>query len=206
MRFMDKVASYLDAYATGENKDGILKTAAEDNVSADDLVAYHNLTEGNIFTGKNIIETGNNPAESDSKIIQLGFTIDKVASEGLDENIIYQTAATLGMDDEDVAFLYGNIQKQAEEAGVAPQASVDDETANRIGAAINLLKEAGLNPQPAIELALNVNEDGQFTDEKIAEEAAQLTEEDFDKIAEAMEMIGEITPEVADMIISLSNN
>jgi len=202
MKFIPKVASYLDAYTNADNKEGILKVASEEGVTSDDLVAYHNLTEGNIFTGENIIQIEGDASKSESPLIQLGFTIDKVASEGLDESIIFETAKNLGMDDEDVAFVISQLQKQAEEAGIVENKETNEEQ-EKIANAITMLKEAGLDPKEAIEIALNVDEEGNFTDEKVAEAAAKYTEEDFDKIAEAMEMIGEITPEKASLILEL---
>ena len=202
MKFMEKVASYLEAYTASEAKDSLLKVASEDGVTTDDLIAYHNLTEGNIFTGENLIAIESNPEESTSKLIQLGNTIDKVASEGLDESIIFKTAEELGLDNEDVAFYLTALQKQAEEAGLAPQANAPSEN---VVNAVNLLKEAGLDPVEAITVALNVDEDGNVSDEKVAAVIANYTDEDLDKIAEAMEMIGEITPAVAEEILGLAN-
>ena len=202
MKFMEKVASYLDAYTTSDAKDSLLKVASEDGVTTDDLIAYHNLTEGNIFTGENLIAIETDPEQSESKLIQLGNTIDKVAAEGLDESLIYKTAEELGFDNEDVAFYLASLQKQAEEAGLAPQANAPSEN---VVNAVNLLKEAGLDPVEAITVALNVDEEGNVTDEKVAAVIANYTEEDLDKIAEAMEMIGEVTPAVAEEILGLAN-
>ena len=205
MRFIDKVDSYLNTYVTADNKEGILKVAAEDNVTSDDLVAYHNLVEGNIFTGENLLKVAN-AENSDSKLVQLGLTIDKVATEGLDDSIILKTAEELGMDREDVAFVIDSLQRQAIEAGVVetnPEFEKQAEDFGQIADAVILLKQAGLNPKAAIELALNIDENGQPLDEKVAAELTQLSEDDLDKIATAMEVIGEITPNKARMILEL---
>lgn len=205
MRFIDKVDSYLNTYVTADNKEGILKVAAEDNVTSDDLVAYHNLVEGNIFTGENLLKVAN-VENSDSKLVQLGLTIDKVATEGLDDSIILKTAEELGLDQEDVAFVIDNLQRQAIEAGVVetnPEFEKQAEEFEQIADAVTLLKQAGLNPKAAIELALNIDENGQPLDEKVAAELTQLSENDLDKIATAMEVIGEITPNKARMILDL---
>ena len=202
MKFMEKVASYLDTYTSSEAKESLLKVASEDGVTTDDLVAYHNLTEGNIFTGENLIAIETDPDKSSSKLIQLGNTIDKVASEGLDQSLIYKTAEELGFDNEDVAFYLTALQKQAEEAGLAP---AEHQVSENVANAITLLKEAGLDPVEAITAAINVDEEGNVADEKVAAIIANYTEGDLDKIAEAMDMIGEITPAVAEEILGLAN-
>ena len=202
MKFMEKVASYLDTYTSSEAKESLLKVASEDGVTTDDLVAYHNLTEGNIFTGENLIAIETDPDKSSSKLIQLGNTIDKVASEGLDQSLIYKTAEELGLDNEDVAFYLTALQKQAEEAGLAP---TEHKASENVVNAITLLKEAGLDPVEAITAAINVDEEGNVADEKVAAIIANYTESDLDKIAEAMDMIGEITPAVAEEILGLAN-
>ena len=205
MRFINKVDSYLSTYVTADNKDGILKVAAEDNVTSDDLVAYHNLVEGNIFTGENLLKVAN-AENSDSKLVQLGLTIDKVNAEGLDDSIILKTASELGLDQEDVNFVVENLQRQAIEAGVVeanPEFEKQAEDFGQVADAVIMLKQAGLNPKAAIELALNIDENGQPTNEKVASEMSYLSETDFDKIAEAMEVLGEITPNKAKMILEI---
>ena len=201
MNFIEKVASYLETYAVSENKESLLKTAGEEGVCADDLVAFHNLTKGNVFTGENLIQTDTAPEESESKLIQLGLTIDKVASENGDMDEVIKKAEILGLDTEDVAFVYASLQKQAEEAGIIPTEPKNDENVEK---GVQILKEAGLNPVAAVEIALNVDEEGNPTDEKVASMIQELTTEEIDKIAEAMELIGEITPEKAQQIITLS--
>ena len=201
MRFIEKVAGYLDSYVAADNKDGVIKVAQEDGVSPDDLVAYHNLTEGNIFTGENLIQTQVDPEVSDSKLIQLGFTIDKVASENLPVETILEKAAELGMDDEDVGFVMAHLRRQMQEAGLA-QESVDSETKEKVAQAITLLRNAGVDPKEGFEIALNVDENGNIADEKVASVMAKYNEAQLDKIAEAIELIGgEITPEVAREIL-----
>ena len=205
MKFIGKVDSYLNTYVTADNKDGILKVAAEDNVTSDDLVAYHNLTQANIFTGENLLKVAN-VENSDSKLVQLGLTIDKVNTENLDESVILKTAEELGLDQEDVNFVLDNLQRQAIEAGIVetnPEFEKQAEEFDKVANAVILLKQAGLDPKAAIELALNIDENGQATDEKVAAELTQLSEADLDKIAEAMEEIGEVTPSKAKMILDL---
>lgn len=205
MRFISKVDSYLNTYVTADNKDGILKVAAEDNVTSDDLVAYHNLIQANMFTGENLLKVAN-IENSDSKLVQLGLTIDKVNAENLDESIILKTAEELGLDQEDVNFVIENLQRQAREAGIVdtnPQFEKEAEDFSQVSNAVIILKQAGLDPKAAIELALNVDENGQTTDEKVAAELTQLSEADLDKIAEAMGELGEMTPSKAKMVLDL---
>lgn len=204
MAFIEKVASYYGTYLSSDNTEGLLKTASEEGVSKDDLIAYHNLTEGNIFTGDNIIQIEGDPENSDSKLIQLGLTIDKVASEGLDENLILEKAAELQMDSTDVGFIVANIQKQAAEAGVV-EPDQDPELVEKVASSMKYLLNNGIDPIQAYEMYLNVDEEGNFTDEKVASLAQQYTEEDFDKIAEAIEMIGrEFDDEVASIVLDLA--
>ena len=205
MRFISKVDSYLNTYVTADNKDGILKVAAEDNVTSDDLVAYHNLIQANMFTGENLLKVAN-IENSDSKLVQLGLTIDKVNAENLDESIILKTAEELGLDQEDVNFVIENLQRQAREAGIVdtnPQFEKEAEDFSQVSNAVIILKQAGLDPKAAIELALNIDENGQTTDEKVAAELTQLSEADLDKIAEAMGELGEMTPSKAKMVLDL---
>ena len=202
MKFIEKVAGYLDSYVVADNKDGVIKVAQEDGVSPDDLIAYHNLTQGNIFTGENIIQTKTEPEQSDSKLIQLGFTIDKVAQENLPIETIFDKGAELGMDEEDVAFVMDNLRRQMQEAGLA-EPQVDEETKEKVAQAISILRNGGIDPKEGFEIALNVDENGHFIDEKVASIASKYNDAQFEKIAEAVELLGgEITPEIAREILA----
>jgi hypothetical protein len=211
MQFIEKVASYFETYTTSNVKDGVVKVASEDGVSPDELVAFHNLVHGNIFTGENLIKTASE--EPDSKIIALGLMFDKLASE---ENItiddIYAYAdSELGMDEEDVDFVYVNIEKQAEEAGLLDNQNAEentDELVDKIAEAMTYLADNGIEPVDGLFIGANLAEDNLIADEKVAEEAAEagFEPEDLQKIAEAVEFIGKVDEEVLEIAHAIAES
>jgi len=198
MSFIEKVASYFQTYENSSAKEGLLKIAAEDGVTADDLVAYHNLVYGNIFTGKNLLKTASENPES--KIIAIGMAFDKVASGEMTPEEVVAYANELGMTKEDVDFIYAQIEKQAQEAGVIePEANEnDEELIDKVAEAMDFLDANGIDPLSGLIIAANVNEEGLIADEKVAEDAVEagFTEEDLTKIAEVVEFLGSVDEKV----------
>jgi len=198
MSFIEKVASYFQTYENSSAKEGLLKIAAEDGVTADDLVAYHNLVYGNIFTGKNLLKTASENPES--KIIAIGTAFDKVASGEMTPEEVVAYANELGMTKEDVDFIYAQIEKQAQEAGVIESESNenDEELTDKVAEAMDFLDANGIDPISGLIIAANVNEEGLIADEKVAEEAVEagFTEEDLTKIAEVVEFLGSVDEKV----------
>jgi len=126
MKFIEKTASYYETYLRADAKDGLLKTAAVDGVSYGDLIAFHNLTQGNMFTGRNLIKLAEEDMKT-SKLVQLGEAIDRLNNQEITKQDLYKIASDLGMDAEDVDFVLDQIEKQAEEAlGVNKEASPSD--------------------------------------------------------------------------------
>jgi len=198
MSFIEKVASYFQTYENSSTKEGLLKIAAEDGVTADDLVAFHNLVYGNIFTGKNLLKTASENPES--KIIAIGMAFDKVASGEMTPEEVVAYANELGMTKEDVDFIYAQIEKQAEEAGIIePEANeYDEDLTDKVAEAMDYLDANGIDPISGLIIAANVNEEGLIADEKVAEEAVEagFTEEDLTKIAEVVDFLGAVDEKV----------
>jgi len=206
MNLIEKVASYYNTYKVSNADESLLKTASVDGIGKDDLIAFHNLTEANMFTGENLIELQKEAEESESKIIQLGFTIDKVINGELPEDEIQKTASALGMDEEDVGFITAHIQRQMEEAGIVEKTAsyLDAELIDKVASAAQLLIENNIDPIEAFTVAANTDEEGYPVDEKTAYAMNQYADAELDKIAEAVDMVGgAITPEVAETLLSL---
>jgi len=204
MKFLEKVAGYVESYNTVNNKEGLIKVATEDGVTPDDLVAYHNLMYGNMFTGEGLIKT----AGENGSLVALGTMIDKVIKEEMEMGDLYKEAQALGMDEEDVDAVLNVIEKQAMEAGVINEpveVTFNENTPlNKVAEAMDYLEANGINPVDAITIAANVTPEGNI-DEKIAEEivAVGYTGEHMEKIAEAIAYMGGLTPETIEMVETL---
>jgi len=199
MRFLEKVASYANAYINSDNKETLIKTAAVDGVTPDDMIAYHNLTEGNIFTGENIIKIAGAPEESESPIIRFGFELDKLASGEATEDEVIQAGLEMGLDMEDMQTIFAHLQKQAAEAFGDPA----EERFEKVAEALDYLAQNGIDPAAAIDIVLNTDEEGNVVDEKVAAYANALSDEDLVKIAEAIDYMGGLDEESLSMIESI---
>jgi len=210
MHFIEKVASYYGTYQVSDNDEALLKTASEDGVSKDDLVAFHNLTQGNMFTGENLIQLEKEAEESDSRLIQFGFAVDDYVAGNLDDEGLMKVAYDMGLDEEDVQFVLGQVGIQMEEAGLIQKeasAGLDEELLDKVASAVQFLIENDINPELAFTIAANTDEEGYPVDEKTASLMGELGEEALDKIAEALDMVGgEVTPEVARAVIAVLNS
>jgi len=196
MRFLEKVAAYADAYVNSDNKDTLIKTAAVDGVTPDDMIAFHNLMEGNIFTGENIIKIAGAPEESQSPIIRFGFELDKLASGETTEEEVIQRGLEMGLDMEDIQTIYATLQKQAAEAFGDPS----EERFEKVAEALDYLAQNGIDPIAAIDVVLNTDEEGNVIDEKVAAYANALSDEELAKIAEAIDYMGGLDEESLAMI------
>jgi len=192
MKFIEKVAGYFTAYTSSSAKEGIMKVAEEDGVTPDDIAAFHNLTEGNIFTGRNIIKVASE--EPNSKLMALGMALDKLATEeDFTFNDVYAYAEQeLDMDKEDVDFVVETLDKQAEEAGMIENET--DDIVEKVATAMDLLESNGIHPIDGLFIGATLGEDNLIADEKVAEEAAEngFEPEDLQKVAEAVSIIGEV--------------
>jgi len=192
MKFIEKVAGYFTAYTSSSAKEGIMKVAEEDGVTPDDIAAFHNLTEGNIFTGRNIVKVASE--EPNSKLMALGMALDKLATEEdfTFDDVYAYAEQELDMDREDVDFVVETLNKQAEEAGLMENET--DDVAEKIATAMDLLESNGIHPIDGLFIGATLGEDNLIVDEKVAEEAAEngFEPEDLQKIAEAVSIIGGI--------------
>jgi len=202
MRFLEKVAAYADAYINSDNKDTLVKTAAVDGVTPDDMIAFHNLMEGNIFTGENIIKIAGAPEESQSPIIRFGFELDKLASGEATEEEVIQRGLEMGLDMEDIQTIYATLQKQAAEAFGDPS----EERFEKVAEALDYLAQNGIDPIAAIDVVLNTDEEGNVIDEKVAAYANALSDEELAKIAEAIDYMGGLDEESLAMIEAIVAN
>jgi len=201
MKFLNKVAGYIESYNNVENKEGIVKIASEDGVTPDDLVAYHNLAYGNMFTGENLVKTASN----NGNLIALGSMVDRVINDQMELGDLYKEAAALGMDNEDVDIVLDSIEKQAMEAGIIDiQNNEEQSNLDKIAEAMDYLDVNGIDPMDAVTIASSVTPSGDL-DEKVANEivAAGYNGEHLDKIAEAISYIGGLTQENVEIMSAL---
>jgi len=197
MRFLEKVAGYIESYNNVDNKEGIIKVAAEENVTPDDMVAYHNLFFGNMFTGEGLVKT----ASSNGNLVALGNMIDKVINDHMEFGDLYKEAAALGMDSEDVDTVLNSIEKQAMEAGIIANEETDEMLLSKVAEAMDYMESNGIDPMDALIIASNVTPEGDL-DEKIASEAVAMgyNGNHMDIIAESLSYIGGLTDKTAAAI------
>ena len=77
---------------------------------------------------------------------------------------------------------------------------------DKVAETMDYLEANGIDPKSALIIAANVTPEGTFTDEKVASEVAEagFTNEDFTKIAEAIEYLGENGVNLEDAIATAS--
>ena len=105
--------------------------------------------------------------------------LDKLAEEQIDA--LNQVAQYLGDENpEDIAKVALDIQDNAM-------------VIEKVAEAMDYLDANGIDPESALVIAANVTPEGQFADEKVANEAvaAGFTDEDYTKIAEAIDYLAE---------------
>ena len=187
MAFFKQVDSFAQALNANENADSIIKVASENGVSRNDLIVHHNLTEGNAFTGENLIKVAED--EPESPLLVAVSAYEKLASGEIDEDGAYGMISQAGLDEEDFNIVADLIEKQAEEAGVMATEDVWEKVAE----AHDYLSSFGLDPVNSIEFAENfAAAPDEETQDKVASAYDGLDEEAIDKIAEAYDYLSDI--------------
>ena len=84
-------------------------------------------------------------------------------------------------------------EEPSEIAKIALEINENAQKIEKVAEAMDYLEANGIDPESAFIIAANVTEDGTFADEKVASEVAEagFEDADFDKIAEAIEYLGE---------------
>jgi len=201
MNYITKVASYFDAYNNSDNKEELVKVASTEGVSSDELVAFHNLTEGNIFTGENLIKTA---SLEDSAIVATGFLLDAFHKGEISKDVLLKEASEIDMDAEDVSFINDNIERQLAEATVGEG---NGEAIDKVAEVLNFFAANDIDPEAGIELALNLEtkEDGAVPmDDKTASIMDEIEPDIQDKVAQAAFVLSDIPKEdIANYAIEL---
>jgi len=114
--------------------------------------------------------------------------IDELAEEQI--NALSQVGQSLSDEDpSEIAKVALDLQDEAEKIAAVAEA-------------MDYLEANGIDPESAFIIAANVTPDGQFADEKVAYDVAEagFNDYDFDKIAEAIEYLGENGVDLGDAI------
>ena len=198
MNFLEKVASFADQYTnTTETEDGVLfKVAADMDVTYADMVALHNITNANVFTGEGLEKIAEDAEPS--RIAMVGDLWEKIASGEIGEEGIVMAAGEIPLEDDEIGFILTQLDKQAEEAGIegfeAEEAGIiaDDETWEKIAEVHEYLEDAGLDAMSALDFAVDMmNAEDDEASEKVAAEYEDIEDEAFDKIAEAIDYLSD---------------
>ncbi len=187
MTFFTKVASFALAVKATEEVESIIKVAAENEISRNDLIVYHNLTEGNVFTGENLVKIAED--EPQSALLVAVETYEKLAAENINEDQAMALITNAGLAAEDFNAVADLIVKQASEAGVV----ASEEVWEKVAEVHEFLSEAGLDPVTSMDFAESFSAaDSEYAQDKVASEFDDLDEESIDKIAEAFEFLEDI--------------
>ena len=187
MAFFKQVDSFAQALDASENTDSIVKVASENGVSRNDLIVHHNLTQGNVFTGENLIKVAEDEAESPLLVAVAAY--EKLASGEIGEDDAYGMITQAGLDEDDFNTVADLIDKQASEAGVVATEDVWE----KIAEAHDFLTAADIDPVVALEFASEYTAaPDEETQDKVASSFDGLDEESIDKIAEAFEYLSDI--------------
>jgi hypothetical protein len=188
MTFFKKVASFGQTVEASVNVESIVKVAGESGISRNDLIVHHNLTQGNVFTGANLVKVAED--EADSVLLVAVSAYEKLAS---DEINAYQAMAIItdaGLTAEDFNEVADLIDKQASDAAGI---TADDDVWEKIAEAHDFLSEAGLDPVSSLEFATEFSAaESEYEQDKVASEFDGLDEESIDKIAEAFDFLSDI--------------
>lgn len=212
MNFLEKVASFADQYSnTAEGEEGILlKVASDMDVRYEDMVALHNIVDANVFTGEGVVKIAEEAEPS--RLAMVGDLWEKIANEEIGEEGMLLAAEEIGMDSEEIAFVLDALDKQAEEAGLyadedgkeavagegegeGEEAGItaDDATWEKIAEAHTFLADADIDVMAALDFAVDMSEaEDEEAGEKVASEYGDLDDEMMDKIAEAVEFLGDV--------------
>jgi hypothetical protein len=194
MAYFNEVLAFAQAAAVSKDVDGLIKVAADSDVSPADIVFMHNLIEGNIHTGEGIIIIAEEMGEPILGVAADVYEYVKEAGEEYDEEAALEALAEVGLTPEDYEQVEYLLDKQAEEAfGGESEIVADEAVWEKVAEAYNYLAEEEIDPVVAMEFAENysVAEDD-AEKEAVASEFDGITEEAFDKIAEAFEYLEDI--------------
>jgi hypothetical protein len=191
MTLFNQILSFGQAVQASEDVDSIVKVASENGVTRNDLIVMHNLTEGNVYTGENLIKIAED--EEPSVLLDAVTAYEQLASGSIDEEQAYDMIKEAGLEVEDYNSVAECIVKQAEEAGLTGGVTAEDAVWEKVAEVYDYLNEAGIDPVAGIEFAeeFTAAEDEEAQD-KVASEFDGLDEESIDKIAEAFEYLGDI--------------
>lgn len=197
MEFLTKVAKFADDYneAADGTEGDLLKVASNNDVSFADIVALHNVTSANIFTGENLVKLAADMEPS--RIAAVGELWEKIAADEIGDEGIRAFADGIDLDDSEIQYILEAIDKQAEEAGVFDESEIhaDQETWDKIAEAHDFLVAADIDPVEALAFAdayMNAEEAEEGAGEKVAAEYSDIDQESFDKIAEAFDFLADI--------------
>ena len=202
MSHWDKVES-LVALMDTTAEDTIEKVAAENDVTQNDIIVHHNLTQANLYTGENVVTLAENGG--DSKLFAGVNIIEKVASDEMDMDSALVAAEEVGLSADDLDVIDAHLSAQAEQAGVLAKTASDadfgdekeviasDDVWEKIAEAHEFLAAAGIDPVAAMELGETLAQaETEEEAEKVASEYSDLDDSVAEKVAEALEYLSDI--------------
>jgi len=205
MTKFEQIAAFAAAAQASNDPDTIVKVAAESDVTRNDLIVHHNLTEGNIFTGEGIVKVAED--EAPSALLSAVDVYEKLATDQIDESQAMEMLKEAGLTADDFNIVADLLDKQAAEAGLVPddEPAEEDKTASdagpeaeeaaweKIAEAYEFLDQAGLDPVASLEFAEQLAAAESDTEqEKVASEWDGVDEESIDKIAQVVEYLSDI--------------
>jgi len=202
MTKFEQIAAFAAAAQASNDPDTIVKVAAESDVTRNDLIVHHNLTEGNIFTGEGIVKVAED--EAPSALLSAVDVYEKLATDQIDESQAMEMLKEAGLTADDFNIVADLLDKQAAEAGLVPD-DAGDKTASdagpeaeeaaweKIAEAYEFLDQAGLDPVASLEFAEQLAAAESDTEqEKVASEWDGIDEESIDKIAQVVDYLSDI--------------
>ena len=193
MTYFDRVKSFTGTVNASENAESIVKVAEENGILRNDMIVYHNLTAGNIFTGENLIKVAEDEAES--PLLVAVEVYQDLSSGNIDENKASEMIKSAGLENEDFNSVADAIEKQAEDAGIFDNQGIiaDQDVWEKIAEAHEYLVAADINPVTAIQFASEFQSaDSEDAQEKVASSFEGLDDDVIDKIAEVVDFLGDI--------------
>ena len=185
-----------------EGMDSFIKSAAESDVTVNDMNMAHNLTSAdvNLYTGEGVI-----PQDEAIEVSRLSGAVDLMVKQAsvdpLSEEDAIAYLGEIGLTVDDYNEVYAQVPEDlvvkvaAEMDGteVESELTADDEVWEKVAEAHDFLVESGLDPVESLNFAADFNEaeDAEAQD-KVASEVDDLAQEDVDKIAEAVEFLSDI--------------
>ena len=183
-----------------EGMESFIKSASESDITINDMNMAHNLTSDSVdlYSGEGVV------AQDDSvDASRLSGAVDLMVKQASTEPLSEEDATAylgeIGLTVDDYNEIYDHvpedlIQKVANDMdGVENELTADDAVWEKIAEAHDFLVEAGLDPVESLNFAADFNdaEDAEAQD-KVAAEVEDLEQEEIDKIAEAVEFLGDI--------------